>query len=54
VLRSFYVRCATLLRARRGVDELAATGERHTRRRGLKLSGSVRLVRKNRDQQRSR
>jgi hypothetical protein len=40
--------------AHREVDELAAIGERHAHRRGLKPSDSVRLVREDRKQQRSR
>jgi hypothetical protein len=45
---------AKQLLAHREVDELAAIGERHARRRGLKPSDSVRLVREDRNQQRSR
>jgi hypothetical protein len=45
---------AKQLLAHREVDELAAIGERRARRRGLKPSDSVRLVREDRNQQRSR
>jgi hypothetical protein len=45
---------AKQLLAHREVDELAAIGERHAYRRGLKPSDSVRLVREDRKQQRSR
>ena len=45
---------AKQLLAHREVDELASIGERHARRRGLKPSDSVRLVREDRNQQRSR
>jgi hypothetical protein len=45
---------AKQLLAHREVDELAAIGERHAHRRGLKPSDSVRLVREDRKQQRSR
>jgi hypothetical protein len=45
---------AKQLLAHREVDELAAIGERRARRRCLKPSDSVRLVREDRNQQRSR
>jgi len=45
---------ARQLLAHREVDELAAIGERHARRCGLKSSDSVRLVREDRKQKRSR
>jgi hypothetical protein len=45
---------AKQLLAHREADELAAIGEHHPRRRGLKASHSVRLVREDRNQKRSR
>ena len=45
---------AKQLLANREVDGLAAIGKRHARRLGLKPSDSVRLVREDRNQQRSR
>ena len=45
---------AKQLLAHREVDELAAIGERHAHRRGFRPSDSVRLVREDRKQQRSR
>lgn len=45
---------AKQLLAHREVDELAAIGKSHARCRGLKPSDSVRLVREDRNQQRSR
>ena len=45
---------AAKLLAHREVEELAAIGERHARSRGLKPSDSVRVVREDRNQQRSR
>jgi hypothetical protein len=45
---------AKQLLAHREVDELARLGERHARRLGLKPSDAVRLVREDRNRQRSR
>ena len=53
-LNSLFDEAARQLLAHREVDELASIGESHARRRGLKPSDSVRLVRENRNQHHNR
>jgi hypothetical protein len=51
-LNGLFDEAAKQLLAHREVDALAAVGERHARRLGLKPSDSVRLVREDRKRQR--